>query len=491
MKLKVKFLKWDAGVPVVMLDKKTADEIGVHTKDRILIKSDGKELSTIVDIIDGIVRKNEIAVSSELKEILGLKNKQRVEVFISDSPKSLDYIKKKLNNQELSRKEVKEIIKDIVNNSLSEAEIALFISAMYKQGTNMQETIYLIDAILETGNKLNLKNKYIVDKHSIGGVTGRTTPIIVAICAAHGLIMPKTSSRAITSPAGTADAIEVLAKVEFNMKDLKKIVKKTNACMVWGGGLGMVPADSKIIQIEKVLGIDPEAQLLASIMAKKLAVGSNYILIHIPYGKTAKVNKAKALKIKKKFEFLGKHFKKNLKVYLSENKGPLGNGVGPVLEMIDVIKVLNPKEKGPKYLEERSISLSGEIFEMTKKARPGKGKDLAREILNSGKAFEKFKEIIKAQGGSLNPSRLKLARFKKTLKSSSSGRIFEMDNKKINFLARLTGCPVEKSSGLYIYSHIGENINKGEDIITIYSNSRQRLRSAIKFYKKEKPIKIR
>ncbi len=491
MKLKIKFLKWSAGVPVVMLNKFTAEEIGVHTQERVLIKSDSKEISTIVDIIEGIVKKNEIAVSSELKEIMNLKNKQKVDVVVSDSPKSLEYIKKKLNKERLSEKEINEIIKDIVHNSLSEAEIALFVSAMYKQEMNMEETISLIKAILKNGNKLSLKKKLIVDKHSIGGIPGRTTPIIVSICAAAGLIFPKTSSRAITTPSGTADAMETLTKVEFSMKEIKKIVEETNACIVWCGGMGMVPADSKIIQVEKMLGIDPEAQMLASIMSKKLAVGSNYILIHIPYGKTAKVNKTKALELKKKFEYIGKFFKKKMKVILSESKGPLGNGVGPVLEMIDVIKILNPRDQGPKYLEEISLSLSAEILELSGKAKKGTGIKLAKQILYSGKAFEKFKEIIKAQKGTLNFKKLKTAKFKKEINIKKSGKILEIDNKKINSLARIAGCPAEKSAGVYIYFYVGDKVKKGQKAITIYSTSKSRLKQAIKFYKRENPIKIR
>ena len=315
MDLKIKFLKWSAGLPVAMLHTKTAENLGVHTKDRILIKTiskNPKKVSTIIDTIENtLLDKNEIAVSSELKKILNLKQGEKVRVSLSPTSKSLGFIKKKINGNVFSKREINEIIKDVVNNSLSEAEIALFISGMYQKGMTMQETIFLIQAISNMGNKLKFKNKFVVDKHSVGGIAGnRTSPIVVSICASAGLIMPKTSSRAITSAAGTADVLETICSVEFPMSKLKKIIQKTNACLVWGGALGIVPADSKIIKIERVLGIDPEAQLLASIMSKKIAMGAKYILIDIPYGKTAKVTKEKALKLKKKFEYLGKYFKK-------------------------------------------------------------------------------------------------------------------------------------------------------------------------------------
>ena len=493
MELKVKLLKWSAGLPVAMLNKKTAKKVGVHVKDKVSIKTISKypkEISAIIDTVKRLVKENEIAVSSELINILGLRAGQKVDVDLASTHKSLVFIKQKLNKKPLSEKEIDEIIVDITNNSLSEAEIALFVSGMYKQGMTLKETIYLINAILKSGNKFILKNKFVVDKHSIGGIPGnRTTPIIVSICASTGLIMPKSSSRAITSAAGTVDVIETIAPVEFSMRKLKEIVKKTNACLIWGGALGMVPADSKIIKVERMLKIDPDAQLLASIMSKKLAMGAKYILIDIPFGKTAKVNRSKALKLKKKFEQLGKYFKRKLKVVLTDAKEPIGNGVGPALELTDVIRVLNPKEQGPKDLEKKSLFLAGELLEMTEKAKKGKGIKMAREILSSGKAFEKFKQIIKAQGG--NMKEIKLAKFKKDIFSKKSGKIFEIDNKKINSLARVAGCPADKFAGLYIYFNLGDKIKKREKILTIYSESKPRLRRAVKFYNNEEPIKMR
>lgn len=488
MELKIKFLKWSAGLPVAMLNKDTADGIGVNLRDRISIKTSSKEMWTIVDTIGTLIKKNEIAVSSEIAKELNLKDKQIVDVNLAPSPKSLKFIKEKLNGKSLSKEKIKRIIGDIVSNCLSESEVALFVSAVHQKGMSFDETIFLINAILKSGNTLKLRSKFVVDKHSIGGIAGRTTPIIVSICAAEGLIFPKTSSRAITTPSGTADCIETIAKVEFSIKELKKIIKKTNACMVWGGALGVVPADSKIIRIEKMLEIDSEAQLLASIMAKKLAMGAKYIVINIPYGKTAKVGKTKALRLKKKFERLGKHFNKKIKCVLTNNTGPIGRGIGPSLEMRDVIKVL--KREDPCYkLEERSLELAGQLLELTKKAKQGKGIEKAREILDSGKAFKKFKEIIMAQGGNL--SRLKDAPHPKNFYSPKSGKILEIDNKQINEFARIAGCPADKTSGIYLHFQVGEKTRKGDKLLTIYLESKSRLAQAVKFYKTKKPIKIK
>jgi len=491
LELKVRFLNWIAGIPVVMLNMKTATELGVHAKDRILINTlskNPKSFTTIVDTVKNFVKEGEIVVSSETKDILELKSGQKVKISLAQIPRSLDFIKKKLASKRFSRNEIFEITQDIVNNSLSESEISLFVSAMYQKGMNFQETIYLIEAILNSGQKLHLNEKVIVDKHCIGGLPGnRTTPLVVSICAAAGLTFPKTSSRAITSAAGTADVVETIAKVDFEMDELKKIIKKTNGCMVWGGSLGLVPADEKIIQIEKALKIDPKSQLLASIMSKKLSVGSNYILIDLPYGKTAKLqNKQKAISLKKDFERIGKHFKMKLKCVLTDGSQPIGNGVGPVLEMIDIIKVLDPNQKGPHDLEEKALFLSGEIFELTGKTKKGDGIELAKQLLYCGNAFKKFKEIIKAQKGSLEG--LELPKFRKDILANKKGRIKEIDNHLISSLARAAGSPLDKSSGIYLHVHLGYEIENGDKLITIYSESKSRLNEAIRFYKKSKPI---
>ena len=493
MELKVKFLKLTAGLPLVMLNKSTASEMGLRTSDRVSLETLSKPpkiISTIINIVDRIVAKHEVGISDEIRKRLNLKEDETVDVAFFPPSKSLIFIKKKLKGNILSRYEINEIIRDVTNNSLSEPEIALFISAMYEKGMNMKEIVYLTEAILKTGEVMKLKGRYIVDKHSIGGVPGNcVTPIIVPICAVAGLIVPKNSSRAITSPAGTADVIETVADVAFNMQEVKKIIKKTGACMVWGGSLKIVPADSKIIKIEKTLNIDPEAQLLASIMSKKLAVGSKYIVIDIPYGKTAKVSEKEAKKLAKKFDYLGKYFHKKLKCIITDGSQPIGNGIGPALELIDIIKILDPEQTGPKDLESKSLLLAGTLLEMTGKAKKGEGIKLAHKILHSGKAYEKFKEIIKAQNGNLK--RIKLGNFKEDIHSKKKGKVLEIDNKLTSFLARLAGCPIDKYAGIYLHKHVGDEVKKGEKIMTLYCESKHRLNEAASFAHLKNPIKIR
>ncbi len=489
MKLKLRFFRLSAGKPIAFVHELDAEKIGLHTGDRIEVKSNGSKTIAIIDIVKDFIKKGEIALSQEIIKTLNINktSSAHVEIDFADFPESARIIQKKIDSKQYSKLELKEIMQDIVNNSLTEAEIAYFVSGVQHCGMSLNETKWLAEAILETGKKISWGNKKIADKHSIGGIPGnRTTPIIVSICAAAGVTMPKTSSRAITSAAGTADVIESIAKVDLSIPELKKVVKKTGACMVWGGSLGLAPADDKLIRIEKLLNLDPEPQLIASILAKKLAVGSKYILIDIPCGKGAKVSRHEAIKLKNKFVKIGGELGLTLKIVLTDGTEPIGNGIGPTLEIKDVLKVLERKNP-PNDLENKSLKLAGLILEMLGKCDKGRGFIKAKQILNSGAAFKKFKEIISAQKGNLK--NLGKAKFSRDIKSEKSGVIKEIENKSINYLARLAGCPLDKNSGIYLYKHKGDKIKKGETILTIYSESKHKLREALKFYKTSKPIK--
>jgi AMP phosphorylase len=487
VKLKVKFFKLSAGRPVAILHKRFAEKSSIHVGERIYIEKKGKKIVAVVDIATGFLTENEVAVSTEISSAINLREGNTVDVELAVKPESLDLIYKKLLCKPLNRKEFKKIMSDIVKNKLTEAEIAYFVSAVYTCGMSMKEIINMTKAIVETGKKLKLKGE-VVDKHSTGGIPGRTTPIIVSICSSAGLLIPKTSSRAITSPAGTADAVEVICRVDFDLQEIKEILKKTGACLVWGGSLNLAPADDKIIYIEKLLNLDPEAQLLASIIAKKLAVSAKYILVDIPYGKNTKLAKKEAGVLERKFKKLAKYFNLKLECFLKKTEEPLGNGIGPALEISDVIKVLRRQDSCYK-LEERSLELAGRLLELTGKAKKGQGIKLAKEILDSGSAFKKFKQIIRAQKGKIR--RIKKAKFKKEIKAEKKGKIKEIKTKEINSLARIAGCPLDKFAGLYLHKHVDDKVKKGENILTIYSESLTELREALKYYKKIKPIRFK
>ena len=486
MRFRLKPLKISTGKPVIFLHESSAKKMDIHIGDRVVIQRNKDRLVAIVDLVKGIIKKDEAALSEELSASIK-HNNGFIEVFPSETAESSSILQNQSNSKEYSQDDLNKIMDDIVNNRLSEAEVAYFVSTMAHYKASSKEIISLTNAIVKTGTILSWNYKIVADKHSIGGIPGnRTTPIVIAICAAAGVIMPKTSSRAITSAAGTADTVESIAPVNLTIEELKRVVKKTGACLAWGGSLGLAPADDKLIRVEKLLRVDPESQLLASILAKKVSVGSTHVLIDIPYGNGAKVSKENGERLGKLFISLGKKLGLKVKVVLTDGREPIGNGIGPVLEMKDVLKVLK-QDNSPKDLENKSIFLAGNILEMVGKAKKSQGISKAKEILYSGRAYKKFTEIILAQGG--DPKTwLPEAKYNHTIISKHAATVERINNHSINYLARIAGCPSDKASGLYLYKHVGERLNQGERLITIFSESKSKLREAIRFFKKQKPI---
>jgi len=489
MKLKVRRICIESPKVIALVNSKTAESLNMHLGDSIIISSNGKSISSGIDTTDNLVDIKELALSEEGLRSLGVQEGNIVRIEQNHQPRSLFYIMKKLNGHKLTKDEIFTIIREIVDNSLNDVEIAYFVSGIYERGMDIEETMSLTEAVCKTGKILNWNNKKIADKHSIGGVAGnRTTPIVVSICAAAGIVIPKTSSRSISSAAGTADTMEAITKVDLSAEELKRIVNKVGACLAWGGSLGLAPVDDKLIRVERLLNLDPESQLIASILAKKLSAGSKYVLIDIPFGDGAKVDRTRALSLKRKFMLIGRKFGLKIKVVLTNGSEPIGNGVGPVLEVLDVLRVLR-RDNSPKDLEDKSLMLAGLLLEMLGKAKKGEGKKEAFRILDSGEAYKKFEQIIDAQGRKREA--LKTAKFSKNIIANRGGIIKKIDNKLINSLAKVLGCPADKSAGVYLWVHSNSKISKRDKIMTFYSNSMTNMREALLFYNKFKPFLIK
>ncbi len=491
MKLAVKDMDIaTGGIIIAVLNEKDAAELDLHPEDRIRIKKGKKGITAIIDIAESkkAVPPKKIGLFEESLDLLKAKNNDKVAITLEEKPKSVQYIRKKLNRKKLNYAEFGEITRDIVNNKLSHIELTHFVAACYTQGLSMKETVALTKAMVDSGKRMKLAGK-IMDLHCIGGVPGnRTTMIIVPIIAASGLKIPKTSSRAITSPAGTADTMETLAKVDLSFTKMRHVIEKVNGCIVWGGAISLAPADDKIIRIEYPLSIDAEGQLIASVMSKKYSVSSKYLLIDIPVGKTTKAKTKKdAARLKQKFEKIGKQLGIKVKVITTNGSQPIGNGIGPVLEAKDCLAVLKNSKKMPLDLKEKSVMMAGLLLEMGGKAKKGKGKEKALAILESGLAHKKMMQIIKAQGKMKTPQ---LGKETYDYRANKNGKIVEMDNEDIAKIARLAGAPKDTGAGLYLYKHVSDKAKKGEKIFTIYAESKAKLKHAKKFLKEKDGIKI-
>jgi len=405
--------------------------------------------------------------------------------MIDEHHLAINAIRKKLLGRNLTYKEIYAIMDQISKQKFDDILTTYFAASGYSEGFTNQELYYLTKAMVETGEKLEFKG-IVADKHSIGGVPGtRTTPIVVAIVAAAGFKIPKSSSRAITTPDGTADDMEVLAPVELTKKQIYEVVAKTNGCIVWGGSFKIAPADDIIIQVEKPLMFESFDKILVSIMAKKIAFGSNHVVIDLPFGKSVKVHNLKdAEYIKNKFLFLAKKFKIKMRVMIHRTDEPAGRGIGPVLEIRETLKVLEQTKDRPLDLEVRSMNLASNLLEICLEDSPKELRDSIKQIygnafgwatdlLQSGRALEKFKQIIEAQGGNPNVKSQNLRLGKHIFEgiADKAGTLKEINSKNITSIAKILGAPKQRGAGIYLNKKINEKIAKGETIYTLFSEN--------------------
>jgi len=492
----VKFIVKDmdiatGGPMVAILNQKDAKKLDLHSADRLLVQDRKKDVVCILDISESrkAVPEGKIGLFEEVLDALGVKQGHEVTIKLTGKPESVAHIRKKLYGQPLTYTELLHITDDITHDRLSDIEKTYFVAASFTRGMSIDEIVHLTKAMVETGKQLQFPG-ITLDKHSIGGVPGnRTTMVVVPIIAAAGFTMPKTSSRAITSPAGTADTMECLATVELSEKKIKSIVSRTGGCMVHGGSMALAPADDKIIEVEHPLSIDAEGQLLASVMAKKYSIRAKHVLIDIPMGKNTKAaTRKEALHLKKMFEIVGRKLHMNVKVIITDGSQPIGYGVGPLLETQDVLSILNNDPAAPRDLREKSLMMAGLLLEMTGTYKKGMGKKKAQQLLESGKALRKMHEIINAQGRREMPT---LGKYMYTLRSRSSGKVSGIDNAFIAKVARVAGAPEDKGSGLLLNKKVGESVQRGEELYTIYAESQFNLDQALEFLKKKNGYVVR
>ncbi|MFH1111613.1 MAG: AMP phosphorylase [Patescibacteria group bacterium] len=494
--LKSKKLDFSAGGEIVaVVNEEEAESLGIQAGDRIELKWNNKQKIVVwADTSRSRVKAGQIGLFREVWRRHDSTDGDIVEVAIISRPPSIQAIKRKMLGKSLSYDEIYSIISDITENRLSAVEITYFVSSSFVKPYSNEELFYLSKSMAETGEKMNMPIK-VVDKHSVGGLPGnRTTMVVVPIIASLGLYIPKTSSRAITSPAGTADTMEVLAPVSFSMKDIKKIVRKTKACLVWGGGLNIAPADDKVIQISRPLALEPYDKMLVSIMAKKIAMGVDYLVIDMPIGETTKIpNRRVANMLEKKFVWLGKKFNMKIKVIKTLAREPVGRGIGPALEARDVLRVLQQHKLRPHDLEHKSVYLAGELLQLKGYCRKGQGRKIAHKQLQSGAAWKKMQEIIKAQGGNsnINSEEVATGAWHYEIHAKKSGRISLIHDRAINEICMNLGAPREKIAGIHMHVDWGNKVKKGDKLFTLYAPSSERLQLGVAAARKNKAVFIK
>lgn len=492
-KCTVKPINVYTGKRIIVLNKMQAGSHDIYLGYRTILKYDSKELAVMVDVSDDLVQHGEVGIYKDLLDELGIKSGAKIEIIHMDRPDSITHIRQKMDGKVLSKDEIQEIIQDLMDNKLSEVELAAWVSAVYIRGLSDSEIIGLTNSIVSSGEQMDFGVKPICDKHCIGGVAGnRTSMIIVPIIAAAGLYIPKSSSRSITSAAGTADVMELLAPVDLKMDEVKDIVLKAKGCIVWGGGLNLASADDRLIRIRNPLKLDPEGLLISSILGKKKAVGATHVIIDIPIGRDAKIegmDSARAMA--KHFIKIGEGLGVDVEALITDGAEPIGKGVGVALEAKDTLEILEGKG-GPDDLRHKSCVLASKLLELSGKVGKGKGYEVAERLITSGKALKKLKEIIALQGGDpkISSKDIEPGKYTYDYIAASNGKIYHVDSKTISKICRIAGAPMDKYAGILLHKSRGDSVKKGEKLFTVYASSDAKLEFAIKALKDLEPVEM-
>ena len=448
---------------------------GFQALSKVTVQADGTTILAVLNVVDDerIVQAGELGLSEDAFARLAMPEGHAVSVAPAEPPESIAALHRKIAGERLEREDLRGIIRDVAQARYTKIELAAFVVATRGNELDRDEVLYLTEAMIHSGRRLDWQHQVrggpVVDKHCIGGIPGnRTSMVVVPIATAHGMLCPKTSSRAITSPAGTADTMEVLAEVELPFDRLAQIVRDTNGCLAWGGKADLSPADDILISVERPLAIDSPGQMVASILSKKIAAGSTHLVLDIPVGPTAKVRSMPAAQqLRKLFEYVADRLGLHLEVVITDGAQPIGNGIGPVLEARDVMRVLRNDPLAPADLREKSLRLAGRLIEFDPDVRGGDGWRIARDILESGRALAQMDAIVDAQGRrAVAPE---LGELTHEVGAAADGRVAAIDNLQLARIARLAGAPQVMGAGVDLLHKTGDAVRVGEALYRIHA----------------------
>ena len=454
---------------------------GFSAQARIQVSLGGRVIiATLGKITTDLLAHGEAGLSEAAWQRLAASDGDEISVTHAPTVESLRHVRAKIYGHALDADAMRQIIGDIVAGRYSDVDLAAFIAACGGQALDRSEILGLTQAMVASGSRLDWGSRAIADKHSVGGLPGnRTTPIVVAIAAACGLTIPKTSSRAITSPAGTADAMETLAPVDLDIPTMRRVVEQEGGCIVWGGAVDLSPADDVLIRVERALDLDSEGQMVASVLSKKIAAGSTHLVLDVPVGPTAKVRSVgAAAALAEVLEAVAASAGLHAKVLTTDGTQPIGRGIGPALEARDVLSVLKNKDGAPRNLRQRATLLAGALLELLGRAPAGEGAALADKTIEDGSAWRKFAAICAAQGGMREPPR---ARCNHEVVAPSAGKVTAIDNRVLARIAKLAGAPADKEAGIELNVMLGTKVAAGETLFTIHAGARGELAYALDF----------
>jgi thymidine phosphorylase len=462
---------YQAAVVYMRADCHVCRAEGFEIQARVELSHAGRRvIATVHHVTADWLRVAEAGLSEAAWRALGGPDGEMIEVRHPPVLASLRDIRGKVYGVPLDYPKLLGIMRDVAGNRLSDLHLASFVTACAGDRMSGAETIALTRAMIDVGHRLAWGRSPVVDKHCVGGLPGnRTTPLVVAIATACGALMPKTSSRAITSPAGTADTMETLAPVDLDLAAMRRVVEQDGGCVVWGGAVQLSPADDVLIRVERPLDLDGTSQLVASVLSKKASAGSQRVLIDIPVGPTAKVrSRAAADAMGSALLDVAGAIGLQLRVVQTDGSQPVGRGIGPALEAWDVLAVLQGSADAPADLRERALLLAGDLLELAERAGAGNGYAMARDALDSGRAWAKFQAICHAQGGLREPP---AAAFTRAVTTESAGIVTALDNRRIAMAAKLVGAPAAKAAGVTMAVRLGARIERGQPLFHLHAQT--------------------
>ncbi|MBI3587576.1 thymidine phosphorylase [Candidatus Micrarchaeota archaeon] len=495
MDLFAKVFDIEQGRNEIVLGEAQAAELDLAVLDRVLIRKGDRSAVAIVKHSATFVARGEVGLFHEIALELGAKRGDTVSIEPSQRPASLDYIRKKLDNQVLSAQEITAIIDDLMRQNLSGTELASFVSAVYINGLSTDETAALTQAIYQSGESISPPFEPVVSEHSIGGVAGgRSSLLLVPIMASLGFCVPKTASRAISSAAATADVMEVLAPVSIPARGIEEVLRKAGGCVVWGGAVGIAAADDKLIQVRNPLRLDPLPLVISSILAKKKAEGAQYVVLDIPCGRGVKVTDFNACRdLGREFEVFASRLGIKVAAVVSDGSEPLMNGLGPNLEARGILEILKSGGKaGEPELVEKACHSCGLLLQMVRGVSREEGFATARRQLENGKAFEKFRQIIEAQGGNpdIAPQDIPSGEHRRAFFAEEEGTVAHVDNRAISKILRSVGAPRDKKAGMILAVKKGRRIDRGDELYTLMASTPEALAFGVEMAKKTELIEL-
>ena len=402
----------------------------------------------------------------------------------------VDLIQKKKNGETLTKEEIDFMITDYVAGKIPDYQMSAMLMAIYFNGMENEELAAFTLAMRDSGDLVDLSpiEGIKVDKHSTGGVGDKTTLIVGPIVAACGVPVAKMSGRGLGFTGGTLDKLESISgfRIDLSAEEFFETVKKTGISVIGQTG-NLAPADKLLYALRDVTAtVDSIPLIAASVMSKKLAAGSDKIVLDVTTGSGAFMkNTRDAKKLAKHMVAIGNHVGKETVAILTGMEEPLGFAIGNNMEVKEAIEVL--KGDGPEDVKEVSVALAGMMLSLgLENVSHSQGKRMAKKALSSGQAFEKFKEMVQAQGGDIryveHPEFFERDAFEGEVLAAEDGFLSGMDTEKIGVAAGLLGAGretkdsvIDMSAGIYLKKKIGDTVKKGEPIAICYAGTKEKL----------------